>query len=75
MMQAGDKLKGKANEAGRKAQNAVGDNAGLPSPQDVRPIFAPSGMAQLWRPCMVKYPAILQHSVQVSLRVCNHEYS
>ena len=33
--QAGDKLKGKANEAGRKAQNAVGDNAGLPSPQEV----------------------------------------
>ena len=38
MVQAGDKLKGKANEAGRKAQNAVGDNAGLPSPQDVRPM-------------------------------------
>ena len=37
MVQAGDKLKGKANEAGRKAQNAVGDNAGLPSPQEVRP--------------------------------------
>ena len=34
-VQAGDKLKGKANEAGRKAQNAVGDNAGLPSPQEV----------------------------------------
>ena len=32
--QAGDKLKGKANEAGRKAQNVVGNNAGLPSPQE-----------------------------------------
>ncbi len=35
-MQAGDKLKGKANEAGRKAQNAVGNTSQLPSPQDVR---------------------------------------
>ncbi len=34
--QAGDKLKGKANEAGRKAQNAVGNTSQLPSPQDVR---------------------------------------
>ena len=34
LRQAGNKLKGKANEAGRKAQNAVGDNAGLPSPQE-----------------------------------------
>ena len=32
--QAGDKLKGKANEAGRKAQNVVGNNAGLPNPQE-----------------------------------------
>ena len=35
-LQAGDKLKGKANEAGRKAQNAVGNTSQLPSPQDVR---------------------------------------
>ncbi len=42
MEQAGDKLKGKANEAGRKAQNAVGNTSQLPSPQDVRPSCFPS---------------------------------
>ena len=32
--QVGQDLKGKVNEAGRKAQNVVGNNAGLPSPQE-----------------------------------------
>ena len=33
-VQASDKVKGKANEAGRKAQSVFGNNAGLPSPQE-----------------------------------------
>ena len=34
ILQVGQDLKGKVNEAGRKAQNVVGNNAGLPSPQE-----------------------------------------
>ena len=60
LWQAGDKLKGKANEAGRKAQNAVGDNAGLPSPQDVRPPQHPATLAYV-HCCHLTY-ALLPYS-------------
>ena len=33
-LQAGDSLKAKVNQAGKKVQNAVGGVAGLPSPQE-----------------------------------------
>ena len=48
-LQAGDKLKGKANEAGRKAQNAVGNTSQLPSPQDVRAAATADGPAMFPR--------------------------
>jgi hypothetical protein len=41
--QAGDSLKAKADQAGKKAQNAVGNTSQLPSPQDVRHIYC-----QIW---------------------------
>ena len=71
-MQAGDKLKGKANEAGRKAQNAVGDNAGLPSPQDALDkakdaLPGGGGGAVSAQPC----PAALSALTRFRLSVCS----
>jgi hypothetical protein len=71
-MQAGDKLKGKANEAGRKAQNAVGNTSQLPSPQDVRAAATVEGAFQFRSALCCLWTWV--HSLQELARCCGRAW-